>query len=386
MFGFLCSKRLPLLKTRTIQLGFLHQNDFFTVKSFSSLKLSDSTQQKEHSFTVSYLINSCGLSPQSAILALQRVHFENPEKPDSVLNLLKENGFTKTHISKLVRLCPQLLVSDIEKTLLPKIEFFRSKGASSSDLPMILSSNPLLLARSLNNYIIPSYDFLKSLLLVDHKVLTTFKRSSLVDIANNMVPNISLLRQLGVPHSVICSFVMNNPRIAFNKHTRFVEAVNKVKEMGFDPLKTAFVIAIHVVSIIKQPIPESKLELYKRWGWSKDIALLAFKRQPHCMLLSEEKITKAMDFFVNKMGCSGADIARYPLVLSFSLEKRIIPRCSVFQILLAKGLLKNDLSPSTFLKYSERYFLEKFVIKFQDDIPQLLDVYRGKTNLLEIGS
>jgi mTERF domain-containing protein len=169
---------------------------------------------------------------------------------------------------------------DDEKTLLPKIEFFRSKGASSSDLPMILSRNPLLLARSLKNYIIPSYDLLKSLLLVDQKVLTTFMRSSLVDIANNMVPNISLLRQLGVPHSVICSFVMNNPRIAFNKHTRFVEAVNKVKEMGFDPMKTAFVIAIHAV--IKQPIPESKLELYKRWGWSKDIALLACKRQPHC--------------------------------------------------------------------------------------------------------
>ena len=165
---------------------------------------------------------------------------------------------------------------------------------------------------------------------------------------------------------------------------RIIEAVNKVKEIGFDPMKTAFVIAIHAV--IKQPKPESKLELYKRWGWSKDIALLAFKREPHCMLLSEEKITKAMDFFVNKMGRSAADIARYPLVLSFSLEKRIIPRCSVFQILLAKGSLKKDLSPSTLLKYSERYFLEKFVIKFQDDIPQLLDVYWGKTNLLEIGS
>ncbi|KAK7843790.1 hypothetical protein CFP56_011916 [Quercus suber] len=82
-----------------------------------------------------------------------------------------------------------------------------------------------------------------------------------------------------------------------------------------------------------------KLELYKRWGWSKDVALLAFKRRPHCMLLSEEKITEAMDFLVNKMGCPSAVIARNPIIILFNLEKRIIPRCLVIQSLLAEGLL-----------------------------------------------
>ena len=59
----------------------------------------------------------------------------------------------------------------------------------------------------------------------------------MVDIA--MVPNVSLLRQLGVPHYVISSFLLNHPCVAFNIHTRFVEAVHKVKEMGFNPLKTS---------------------------------------------------------------------------------------------------------------------------------------------------
>jgi mTERF domain-containing protein len=104
------------------------------------------------------------------------------------------------------------------------------------------------------------------------------------------------------------------------------------------------------------------------------------------MLLSEEKITKAMDFFQNKMGFSSADIARYPLVLSFSLKKRIIPRCSVIQILLAKGLLKNDLSRLTFLQFSDRCFLKRFVIKFQNVVPQLRDVYWSKTDILELRS
>jgi mTERF domain-containing protein len=73
------------------------------------------------------------------------------------------------------------------------------------------------------------------------------------------------------------------------------------------------------------------------------------------------------------------------VVISFSLEKRIIPRCSVVQILIAKGLVKNNLALGTFLQLTERIFLEKFVIRFRDDAPQLLKVYQDKMNLLDIG-
>jgi mTERF domain-containing protein len=391
MFSFLCSRQLLLLKHRRTQLGFLQQNGFFTVKSFTSVGLSESNrklEEEKHSFAVSYLINSCGLSAKSAILASRRLQFRNPERPDSVLNLLKENGFTNAQISQVVRIHPLVLLSYPEKTLLPKIEFFRSIGVSSSDLTAILSSNPSLLRRSLKKHFIPCYDFLKSVLLVDEKVLTTLKRVPRAfhsNLKNNMVPNIALLRQLGVPQSKISLFVTNFPSTAFIKHTKFVKAVHEVKEMGFNPLKTVFVFAVLACLNMSKPKLESKLELYKRWGWSKDVALLAFKKQPLCVLSSEEKITKAMDFLVNKMGWPSAAVARYPVVISYSLEKRIIPRCSVVQILIAKGLVKNNLALGSFLLRTERIFLEKFVIRFQDDAPQLLKVYQDKMNLLDIG-
>jgi mTERF domain-containing protein len=392
MFALLSSRQVLSNKSRRSQLGFFQQNAFFILKSFTSIGLleSNETQQGEkHSFRVSYLINSCGLSPKSAILASQRMDFENPERPDSVLNLLKENGFTNTQISKLVRINPLLLLSDPEKTLLPKIEFFLSVGVSSSDLPGILSSNPSLFARSLKKHLIPCYDFLKSVLLVEEKVLTTLKRSPrafLYNVTNNMAPNIALLRQLGVPQSAISFLVSNYPSEAFTTHTRFVEAVDEVMEMGFDPLKTVFVLAIQVLLKMSKPKLESKLELYKRWGWSKDMALSAFKRHPNCMLLSEQKITKTMDFLVNKMGSPSAHIAINPSVLFFNLEKRIMPRFSVIQILQAKGLVKNDLSSARIIQPSERCFVEKFLIKFQDDVPELLNVYQGKMDLVEVGS
>jgi mTERF domain-containing protein len=149
-------------------------------------------------------------------------------------------------------------------------------------------------------------------------------------------------------------------------------------EMGFDPMKAVFVEAIQVLLKMNKPKLESKLELYRRWGWSKDMALAAFKRFPSCMLSSEENITKKMDFLVKKIGWPPANIATNPAVIKLCLEKRIIPRCLVVQILPEKGLVKNNLAVGTFLKPTERKFLEQFAIRFQDDVTELLNVYEGK--------
>jgi len=384
MFGFLCSRQLLVLKHRRTHLGFLQQNGFFIVKSFTSVgslvESNEKPEEEKHSFAVSYLISSCGLSAKSAILASQSVVFQNPEKPDSVLNVLKENGFSNAQISQIVRSHPRVLLAHPEKTLLPKIELIRSIGVSSSDLTTIISSNPFLFKTNLKKRLIGSYDFLKTV-LVDEKVLTTFKRSPrafLCDVTNTMAPNIALMRQLGAPLSTISFLVSNYPSTAFIKHTRFAEAANQVTEMGFDPLKTVFVLAIQALLKMSKPKLESRLELYKRWGWSRDTALAAFKRHPNCMVVSEENMTKTMDFLVNKSGWTSTDVATNPAVINLSLEKRIIPRWSVVQILLAKGLVKNNLALGTVFLPSERVFLEKFVIRFRDDVPQLLKVYQGK--------
>ena len=77
MFGFLCSTQFVLFKHRTTQLSFLHQNAYFIVKSFASLKSPDNSsqqqgQEEKHSFRVSYLINSCGLPQTHYTLKTQR--------------------------------------------------------------------------------------------------------------------------------------------------------------------------------------------------------------------------------------------------------------------------------------------------------------------------
>lgn len=90
--------------------------------------------------------------------------------------------------------------------------------------------------------------------------------------------------------------------------------------------------------------------MYQRWGWSKDQTLLAFKKHPGCMCLTEERITKAMDFLVNRMGWPSEHISRNPIVLLFSLEKRTIPRCSVFSDLVIQGVVEERFGTIHYLK------------------------------------
>jgi mTERF domain-containing protein len=193
-----------------------------------------------------------------------------------------------------------------------------------------------------------------------------------------MVPNIEVLRKLGVPQRFVSLLVSNFPNVAFCEHSRFVEAVNIVKEMGFDPLKSNFVLALKVIVRMDKETWESKLKIFERWGWSKDICLLAFQKYPLYMVTSDMKILKIMSFLVNDMGFTPEDIARRPGILNRNLEKTLIPRCLVVKILKSRGLIKSDLLIGTFITISEKTFLARYVTPFQKDLQLLLDVYKGQ--------
>ncbi|XP_059625351.1 uncharacterized protein LOC132268537 [Cornus florida] len=325
---------------------------------------------------------------KTAISASEKIHFETPEKPDSVIRLLRNHGFSNTQIALLVRKRPLLLLTNPVKTLLPKLEFFQSIGVLRSDLAKLICATPNLLAISLENQIVPKYNFLNSVLQSNQKVFAAIKHTDsifLADHAKNLLPNIALLRELGVPVSCIVLLLSNFTVSIMQRHGQFSEIVTEVKEMGFDPLKSTFVLALHAISGTSTKLRWNRCyEAYKKWGSSKDDFLLAFRNRPLCMCLSEKKITKTMDFFVKQMGWQSTAIERYPSVLFFSLEKRIIPRCLVIRVLTSKGLIKKDLSASTFLMPGEKCFLERFVTKNEEELPELLSVYQGKVDALEL--
>ncbi|CAL5426045.1 unnamed protein product [Camellia sinensis] len=231
--------------------------------------------------------------------------------------------------------------------------------------------NNTLLSRSLENQLIPCYNFLKSVLFLNQNVIKMLKsrpRVLLFNVEKVLAPNIATLREAGVPQSVISFMMYRSPSTLYQESLKFKEGVNKAIEMVFNPQRSTFAHAVQVLCDMHELTFEQKKEVYGRWGLSNDEILLAFRSHPLCMNLSEEKIMETMDFLVNKMGWQATVVARCPVVLFFNMERRIIPRCTVVKILLTKELVKKDLRLTTFLIPKEEViFIEgKWVLWNQD--------------------
>ncbi|GLT70001.1 hypothetical protein SLA2020_421060 [Shorea laevis] len=96
------------------------------------------------------------------------------------------------------------------------------------------------------------------------------------------------------------------------------------------------------------------------------------------MAVSEKKIKKFMGFFVTKLKMKPSLISKKTFLIFFSLEKRIIPRCSVLQLLISKRLIKEDTSILRVLGISENRFVEKLVSKYQNEVPDVVRAHQGK--------
>ncbi|XP_059445272.1 uncharacterized protein LOC132177071 [Corylus avellana] len=345
-----------------------------------------SSTSTQHSFTVSYLINSCSLSPETALSASKFVNFENPDRADLVIAFFKNHGFSQTQISNIIGRVPSVLLSDPEKTLLPKLEFFYSKGFASPDIAGVLSRSPTILDLSLENHIVPSFVFFKDLLGTDVDIVTAIKRFSgiLCNDLDTYVANINTLRENGVPESYMVKFLKTQPRVFMTDSVRFRRTVEEVKKMGFDPLKMKFVEAVYAMSGMSKSTWERKVNAYKRWGLSEAEILVAFKKHPLFILASEDKIERAMNFFVNKMGWESSLIVERPILVLLSLEERIIPRTSVINDLMSKGLVEKNIYLPTLFEYQEKKFLEKFVTPYKKEASELLKLYEKKGDLEEM--
>ncbi|KAL6288838.1 hypothetical protein ACE6H2_006348 [Prunus campanulata] len=375
-------------RTEILIAGDLKPSHFSVQNRILCRQFTSEISEDQHSFTVNYLITSCGLSPEDAISTSKWIKLQSPENADAVLGLLRNHGFSTTQISKFCKTRPQLLLARPEQTLLPKLEFFSSLGVSREDLAKTLVLNPNLLQRSLEKQLVPTYNFLRSL-LPEKNIVSVFKYNSSIFLqahTKKVVPNIAILRELGMPKSCISLLLGHCTHALIHDTEKFRQVVKEVKEMGFNLEKSTSVLAISIMcrSYYKR-ILKRNCEVYSRWGWSEADVLSAFRRRPECIALSEKKIMQTMDLLVNKMGWSSEIILKSPYVLNYSLQKRTIPRCSVVRVLLSKGLINTEkLSLYSVFGPVEKEFLERFVDSYLGEVPQLLCVYQGKVDIQDV--
>ncbi|CAA7059475.1 unnamed protein product, partial [Microthlaspi erraticum] len=338
-------------------------NPFQNASAFSSSSSSSARDGKKgQNFTVSYLVDSLGLTTKLAQSISRRVSFEDKRSPDSVLSLLKSHGFTDSQICDIVTIYPQLLIADAEKSLGPKLLFLQSRGgATTFELTEIVSVFPKILGIKKDKAISRYYDFAKEIIEADKssKFETLCPSLGEGSMQENKMRNILVLRDLGVPQRLLFSLLISDRQIVCGKE-RFEESLKKVVEMGFDPTSLKFVLALHAVYQLSDKAIQEKVNVYKKLGFTVDDVWAIFKKWPHFLILSEKNVLNSMEAFLGLgftrgefvmmvkcfPSCIGSSaetvkkkteflvkqmkwplkaVASNPVVLGYSMEKRTVP-------------------------------------------------------------
>ncbi|GAU45525.1 hypothetical protein TSUD_400720 [Trifolium subterraneum] len=336
---------------------------------------SDSTP-----FPVSYLINKFDFSPQfaSKLCYSYRLRFKTAKKPDSVLAFFRNYGFSDSQLRHMIPKLPDLLSCNPSKRVLPKFQFFLSKGASTSDIVNLVSKNPRVLSPSLKNHIVPTYEVVYRILKSHDETITRVILDPVYHGNNHVHANIRLLIENGVSDSNIARLLRNWGQV-FRTHD-MLKLVEELKDLGFSPTQTTFAIALHAKTYVIKNLWKEKVDAFKKWGWSDEDVVIAFKKQPYCMLVSIDKINLLMSFWVDQLGWDPLVLAKGPSLFLLSLEKRIIPRAEVVQFLLKKGLREKNASLTCPFVVPEKVFLDMFINRFKES-SYLFKLYQEKLNL-----
>lgn len=196
---------------------------------------------------------------------------------------------------------------------------------------------------------------------------------------NLTMVNMKLMIDYGVCDSSIARLLLTRPTILGSND--FINTLEEVKGLGFDPLTTTFGIALVAKKSLSKTLWDDKVAVFKKWGWSDEDVVRAFRVQPFLMLASIDKINLVMSFWVNQLGWNSLALTKRPQMFCISLERRIIPRALVLQYLQMKGLWRKNASLVTPFSLSEKLFLSKFVVGFKDESDYLLKLYEEKMNL-----
>ncbi|XP_065865433.1 transcription termination factor MTERF8, chloroplastic-like isoform X2 [Euphorbia lathyris] len=334
------------------------------------------------SFTVEFLVNSCGLSLKSALSVSNKFQLneKTPQIPQAVLQLFKSHHFSDTHVAQLIVKRPQVLNCRIHDNLKPKFEYLVKIGFEGEMLPHIILSNPNITRASLVSQIKPSVECLRLFLDSDEKFLTVVKRGSWLLTHNMKIllqPNVDVLvKEGGVPAHVVERLLLLHPRFILHYPERLINAVNSVKNLGFETTDKMFIQAFRVMLQMSESTWNKKIEVMKSLGFSEEDVLKAFKRHPQCLALSEENTRKTLDFYFNTMKLEPQTIIVNPNLLGYSIEKRVRPRYHVLKVLESKKLIKGS-KKLEILVISEKNFREKYIDQFIDEVPGLLDFYLG---------
>ncbi|KAH7652693.1 mTERF domain-containing protein mitochondrial protein [Dioscorea alata] len=346
---------------------------------FSTTIIHSKTITKPQSIVVDYLLSRFGFSREKAAWASKHL---NPlkflEKAETVLDFLKSYSFDDSQIKKLVSLYPKALCCNVERNLKPKFEGLQSLGFSGQELVHLILSNYMVLGCNFERNVRPKIEFWKEILGSFELMSKSLRGKQCLlsfSLEQRALPNLAFLREFGVSDERITLIVQRHPKFLAQKPDELRELAEKVEGMGIRRDSRMFVWALNTLRMVSKTKFDGKLEVLKSLGWAEADFLLAFQKNPIFLTVSETMLKKKIDFLVNEAGCKPSELAQNPTLLMFSLEKRLIPRFHVMQVLKSKRLNNGNYSLLSTMSYSEKMFVKNFLLCRKKDAPEVYDWY-----------
>ncbi|KAK9230574.1 hypothetical protein WN944_023546 [Citrus x changshan-huyou] len=357
----------------------------FAIKSFFSFFSSVSKTPNTNSIFLNYLIETVNIPKSRALVISNKCPtIKSLQNPQNVRQFLHSVGFSDTHIQLAVYRKPTILFADVNKTLKPKIGYFQQLGLVGSDLGKFISNYPTVLTASLERKLIPCVEILKKILAEDSnnedliRVIRRMSWNLVMDTEKSgLLRNIEYVKSCGIVGSQLSRLLVRQTRLFCFKEPKLRHLVSRLLEMGFSTNSRMFVYGLHALSCLSEETFDRKLELFRRYGFSKEEFMEMFRRAPGILKSSEERLKSGLEFFLKEIEFEKAVLVHIPVCLTLSIENRVIPRYRVFQIVTSRGMLKKGWSFPSFLISSEENFLKKFVLSFGDDAEELLRAYKG---------
>ncbi|KAJ0769857.1 putative transcription regulator mTERF family [Helianthus annuus] len=347
-----------------------------------------SSSPPSKSAIITYLTETLGFPKPRAVFYVNRFS-STQTNPQSVILFLKSHGFNLTDIHKWVTESPQILFSDVEKTLKPNIHFFQDLGLTGSALGKFISKKPVYLSNRFEERLKPCVDIVKRLMLDDRNnenLIRTLRRCNWANVNQPVVKvaaNVKYLEQCGIVGAQLATLITRQPRLLIMSESDLKELVSKVLDMGFSIDNRMLVHAIFTCTCLSDQTFERKLELFRSYGFTKDEFLSMFKKAPGLLRVSEAKLKTGIGFFLDTVKFEREVLVRRPACLMYSLEERVIPRFKVLNMMMSKRILKKMPSFLNVMRLPEDEFLEKFISKDRNHAEELLLAYKSGDLLLQ---
>jgi mTERF domain-containing protein len=96
---------------------------------------------------------------------------------------------------------------------------------------------------------------------------------------------------------------------------------------------------------------------------------------PQILGLSDATLLRKIEFLVNEAAMEPQYIVQRPILLTLSLEKRLVPRHHVIKVLQERGLLNSNMNLFSLALLGEQAFKSKFIDCHKDSVPGLANAY-----------